>query len=177
MLGYKGAEHENEQVVEDDVVQPVYEGVVQERRVRRRRPDIAGIKIEDDVGCEQQRKRRERRLFHLPEQTAPKRHEKVKPQQDDEKVYMIHSQAVPQGFHEGQRLKQVEIVAENGYVQHVKQGPGDIGDKDRPQAAAQVVFVGKGLVQGLAAEHAEGRQEEEGRYGKPRQDFQYGDEP
>ena len=59
---------------------------------------------------------------------------------------MIHSQAVPQGFHEGQRLKQVEIVAENGYVQHVKQGPGNIGDKDRPQAAAQVVFVGKGLV-------------------------------
>ncbi|SCJ01415.1 Uncharacterised protein [uncultured Ruminococcus sp.] len=90
MLGYKGAEHENEQVMEDDVVQPVYEGVVQERRVCRRRPDIAGIKIEDDVGRKQQRKRRERRLFHLPEQTAPKRHEKVKPQQDDEKVDMIH---------------------------------------------------------------------------------------
>ncbi|SCJ01432.1 Uncharacterised protein [uncultured Ruminococcus sp.] len=68
-------------------------------------------------------------------------------------------------------------MTENGYVHHIKQGPGDIRDKDCPQAAAQVVFVGKGLVQGLAAEHAEGRQEEEGRYGKPRQDFQYGDEP
>ena len=63
---------------------------------------------------------------------------------------MIHSQAVPQGFHEGQWLKQVEIVAENGYVQHVKQGPGNIGDKDRPQAAVQLIFGEKGLVQGLA---------------------------
>ena len=90
MFGHKGAEHEDEQVMEDDVVQPVYEGVVQERRVRRRRPDITGIKIEDDVGREQQRKRGERRLIHLAEQAAPKRHEKVKPQQDDEKVDMIH---------------------------------------------------------------------------------------
>ena len=39
-------------------------------------------------------------------------------------------------------------MTENGYVHHIKQGPGDIRDKDCPQAAAQVVFVEKGWFRG-----------------------------
>ena len=74
----------------------------------------------------------------------------------------------------GVRLEDTEVVADDRYVDHVEQGPGQVGDEDRPQAAPQVVFVDEGLVQGLAVEHAEGRQEEKGRYGKAGQDFQDG---
>lgn len=59
-------------------------------------------------------------------------------------------------------------------VQHIKYGPGKVRDQDGTQTALQIIFIYKWLIQRLAEEHAEGRQEKESRDGKPGQDFQHG---
>ena len=170
----EGAEHEDEQVVQDDVVQTEVESVLDEGIVGMDRPDITGIEVEGHVGEEEKSKRQPRCFIHEAQERPPQGHEEVEPQEDDQEVNMIHGQAVPQGAEKGVRLEDTEVVADDRYVDHVKQGPGQVGDEDRPQAAPQVVFIDEGLVQGLAVEHAESRQEEKGRHGKTGQDFQDG---
>ena len=136
--------------------------------------DITGIEVEGHVGEEEKSKRQPRCFIHEAQERPPQGHEEVEPQEDDQEVNMIHGQAVPQGAEKGVRLEDTEVVADDRYVDHVEQGPGQLGDEDRPQAAPQVVLIDEGLVQGLTVEHAESRQEEKGRHGKTGQDFQDG---
>ena len=95
VFGRKGTEHEDEQVVQDDVVQAEVEGVLDEGIVGMDRPDVAGIEVEDHVGEKEDSKREPRRLVHEAQERPPQRHEEVEPQEDDQEVNVIHGQAVP----------------------------------------------------------------------------------
>ena len=76
-------------------------------------PDVAGVEIKDHVGRKEGNKRQPRRLKHTAQQGAPQGHEQIKPEENDEKVNMVHGQAVPQGFDERRRLKQGGIMTED----------------------------------------------------------------
>ena len=95
MFCRKGTEHEDEQVVQDDIVQAEVESVLDEGIVGMDGPDVAGIKVEDHICEKENRKREPRRLVHEAQEWPPQGHEKVEPQEDDQKVNVIHGQAVP----------------------------------------------------------------------------------
>lgn len=97
MFCREGAEHEDEQVVQDDVVQTEVESVLDEGIVGMDRPDITGIEVEGHVGEEEKSKRQPRCFIHEAQERPPQGHEEVEPQEDDQEVNMIHGQAVPQG--------------------------------------------------------------------------------
>ncbi len=85
---------------------------------------------------------------------------------------MVHGQAVPQGPSQCGWLEDAEVVADDRYVEHVKKRPDQIGNKDRPGPAAQIVFIAEWLRQRLAVKHAERRKKEKCRHRKAGKDFQ-----
>ena len=111
MFCREGTEHKDKEIMKYDVVEPERKGIFQPGAgVLRHRPEIAGIEIEDHVGCQQYRKGHPGCAVHQTKQGTPQRHQYVEPKQNDEKIDMIHGQAVPQGPSQRSRLKDAEGV-------------------------------------------------------------------
>ncbi len=80
MFCRKGTEHKNKEVMKDDVVEPEGKGIFQPSTgILRHGPKIAGIEIEDHVGCQQYRKGHPGRAVHQTKQRPPQRHQHVEP--------------------------------------------------------------------------------------------------
>ncbi len=116
----KSAEQEDEQIMKDDVIEAVIEGILQNRAGKMKIPDITGIEVKYHVGEKENGKGQGRFLIHPAQKRPPEGHEKIEPQENDEKIDMIHGQAVPECTDELSGMEQSKIMADDGNVQHVK---------------------------------------------------------
>ena len=107
-------------------------------------------------------------MFHEVQQPAPKRHEQIEPEKDDEKVDVVHRQTVEKGLRQIGHGKGLPIMAENGSEGQVKQGPCHVRHEDGAEAPPEISHIMERLMQRLAVKHAEGGKKEKCRHGKAR---------
>lgn len=157
------AEHEDEDVVNDPVVEAVHEewleqGVVGQRVDERvERHGEARPVVEAQLRDEEQD---QADFARAPHDGNPERHEQVEPDQDHEEVKLVFRRAEEQDAYKVQRVGEADAV-EQAIVQQVEGGPDEVRDEDRTEALLHEGPVVERLVDVEVVEEPEGRDEEE----------------
>lgn len=172
------AEHEDEDVVEHPVIQPVHEerleyGVVRQpvdedvEGHREARPVVKG----NLHGQQQEQADFARAADHVD----PDRHGQVEPDQDDQEVELVFRIAEEQDGQEVQRVRKAHLV-EDPVVEQVKERPDEIGDEHGLEPPFQEGPVVKRHRRVKVVKEAEGRDEEKDRHAEARGYLKKGDQ-
>ena len=174
MSGNHPAQHEDEQVEEGEIVQPVIAQVQQSRAGSnpvRIGPEMEISFKQQHLGHEQQGQGHfQPDFFHGSHQAPPQGEQQVEPDQDHQEVNMVLGGAEEQGKQDVGRIQHIGVPVQQGIVAQIEQRGQQIRTADALHPLFQEASIMERFFQGLAVKKPVAGNEKEGRHTVTAQD-------